>query len=382
MPTLNSLELDMAASNPLPPLYAAWMNDLLAGAIPLETKSTCSNCAMAAPAGTVISEKNAADFFDPDLKCCTFLPTLPNFLIGRILLDDNPAAAQGRATVLSRMGASLAVTPLGMAEPAVHSLIYAEGAHAGFGHSKSLLCPHYLPGDSAEGAEHKGQCGVWKNRNAVCATWFCKHDRGATGKHFWTALQQLLMTAEKDLSVWCVAEMGLEGAALKVLFPPRQPSSKEAFTAEALDNRINQKHHQALWGEWYGREREFFQACAQRVNALTWADVLRVCGPTLRVQARLLLQRYDNLVNPTLPPRLTLNNLNVIKLDNTSMRFGTYSALDPLQMPRTLLAALPHFDGRDVDEVTAEIMDKEKLRLTPSLLQKLVDFGILAPSSD
>lgn len=367
--------LDQPRSSPLPPLYAAWMHDLLAGAIPQETKSTCSNCAMAAPAGTVINEKNANDFFDPNLKCCTFLPTLPNFLIGRVLLDDDPATAQGRATVHARIRAGLAVTPLGMGEPAVHSLLYAEGAASGFGHSKSLLCPHYLPDD-------EGKCGVWKNRNAVCVTWFCKHERGATGKNFWTALQQLLMTAEKDLSVWCVAEMGLGEAALKLLFAPLQPSGKDPITAEALDNSINPKRYQALWGEWHGREREWFQACAQRVNALTWGDVLRICGPSLRIQAKLLAQRYEALMNHALPPRLTLNDLNIIKLGATSMRLGTYSSLDPLQMPRALLAALPHFDGREVADVVSEVEEQEKLRLTPSLLQKLTDFGVLAPSSD
>lgn len=371
--TANSL--DHPASSPLPPLYAAWMNDLLTGAIPPETKSTCSNCAMAAPAGTVINEKNAADFFDPNLKCCTFLPTLPNFLVGGILLDDDPVTAPGRATVHARIRAGLAVTPLGMGEPAVHSLLYAEGAKAGFGRSKSLLCPHYLPEDG-------GKCGVWKNRNAVCVTWFCKHERGATGKHFWTALQQLLMTAEKDLSVWCVAEMGLGEAALKLLFPPLQASGRDSLTAEALDNLINQQHYQRLWGEWHGREHEWFQACAERVNALTWADVLRVCSPALRVQAKLLVQRYEALVNPALPAQLKLNNLNITKLEGASMHLGTYSSLDPLQMPRALLAALPHFDGRDVDAVVAEVVEKEKLRLTPSLLQKLVDFGVLAPLSD
>jgi hypothetical protein len=376
---ITASSLDQSATSPLPPLYAAWMNDLLAGEIPPETKSTCSNCAMAAPVGTVINEKNAADFFDPDLKCCTFLPTLPNFLVGRILLDDDPATAPGRATVLKRMRTGLAVTPLGMGEPAVHALIYAEGAKAGFGRSKSLLCPHYLP---EEEAGNKGQCGVWKNRNAVCVTWFCKHERGALGKNFWTALQQLLMTAEKELSVWCIAEMGLGEAALKLLFTPLQPSGKDPVSAESLDHSINQKRYQTLWGEWHGREHEWFQACAQRVNALTWGDVLRICGPSLRLQAKLLAQRYQALMNQALPPRLTLNDLNIIKLDAASMRLGTYSTLDPLQMPRAPLAALPHFDGREVGEVVSEVAEQEKLRLTPSLLQKLTDFGVLVPSSD
>jgi hypothetical protein len=368
----NSNLLDHFSASPLPPLYAAWMNDLLAGEIPPETKSTCSNCAMAAPAGTVISEKNANDFFDPDLKCCTFLPMLPNFLVGRVLSDDDPAGEAGRVTVLTRIRAGLAVTPLGLGEPALQSLIYAEGAKIGFGRSKSLLCPHYLPEDG-------GKCGVWKNRNAVCTTWFCKHERGAVGKTFWTALQQLLMTAEKDLAAWCVAEMGLNEGALKLLFPPLQPSGKDPLAASALDRRLDPQRIQAVWGEWHGREHEFYLASSRLVDALTWADVLRVSGPSLRIQAKLLTQTYRALMNRQLPPKLKLNKLKIAKLHGASMQLSTYSTLDPLQMPSALLAALPHFDGRAVDEVVAEVIEQKKLRLTPSVLQKLVDFGILVP---
>ena len=61
------------------------------------------------------------------------------------------------------------------------------------------------------------------------------------------------------------------------------------------------------------------------------------------------------------------------------MQLSTYSTLDPLRMPSALLAALPHFDGRAVDEIVAEVVAQRNLRLTPSLLQKLVDFGILMP---
>lgn len=154
---------------------------------------------------------------------------MPNFLVGRILSGDDPASEAGSATVHTRIRAGLAVTPLGLDEPALHSLIYTEGAKTGFGRSKSLLCPHYLPKD---GAENKGQYGVWKNCNAVCVTWFCKHERGAVGRTFWTSLQQLLTTAEKDLAAWCVAEMALNEAALKLLFPPLQPSGKDPPTGQ------------------------------------------------------------------------------------------------------------------------------------------------------
>ena len=44
-------------------------------------------------------------FFHRDTKCCTYLPDLPNFLVGRILEDPDPALAPGRASVERRIDA-------------------------------------------------------------------------------------------------------------------------------------------------------------------------------------------------------------------------------------------------------------------------------------
>lgn len=101
----------------------------------------------------------------------------------------------------------------------------------------------------------------------------------------------------------------------------------------------------------------------------------------LRIQAKLLTQTYHALINKQPPLKLKLNDLKIVKLAGASMQLSTYSTLDPLQMPSSLLAALPHFDRRAVDEVMAEVVAQKKLRLTPSVLQKLVDFGILSPPS-
>ncbi|HEY6250973.1 MAG TPA: hypothetical protein VI685_13515, partial [Candidatus Angelobacter sp.] len=66
----------------LPPLFSAWMSELLGGDIPSETSATCNHCAMLAQDGLASQE---ALVFRPDTKCCTYLPMLSNFLVGRIL---------------------------------------------------------------------------------------------------------------------------------------------------------------------------------------------------------------------------------------------------------------------------------------------------------
>src|SRR4029077_8749799 len=143
---------------PLPPLYAKWVGDLLGGAIPREFRATCDNCAMRE--GTGEGAGAAHYYFDPVIKCCTYIPELPNFLVGRILSDNDPAAQFGRTTVEKRIKDGIAVTPLGLAQPPVFSLLYRSSEQS-FGRSSSLRCPHYI--------EDGGRCGVWRNRDSTCA---------------------------------------------------------------------------------------------------------------------------------------------------------------------------------------------------------------------
>jgi len=50
--------------------------------------------------------------FHPYLKCCTYLPELANFLVGRILDDQNPELSTGKTTIEARIRAGIAVSPL------------------------------------------------------------------------------------------------------------------------------------------------------------------------------------------------------------------------------------------------------------------------------
>src|SRR5215470_3687249 len=98
----------------LPPLYARWMNDLLDGPIPAETRATCDNCVMCPKPGDTISAEDR--FFDPSIKCCSIVPALPNFLVGMILSGDDrdPISLEGWASVERRIREGVAVGPLGL----------------------------------------------------------------------------------------------------------------------------------------------------------------------------------------------------------------------------------------------------------------------------
>jgi hypothetical protein len=163
-------------SEALPGLYAKWITELLGGTLPRESRAMCDDCAMRPRAGRQAGPQST--FFDPIVKCCTYVSTLYNFLVGSILANIDTAAQSGRATVQKRIGEAVGVTPLGLAPPPVHSLLYRSSADA-FGRRRALRCPHYI--------EECGRCGIWRNRNAICSTWFCKHVRGEVGYAFWRA---------------------------------------------------------------------------------------------------------------------------------------------------------------------------------------------------
>ncbi|MDB5078613.1 MAG: hypothetical protein JWP00_537 [Chloroflexi bacterium] len=357
----------------LPPLYAGWMSQALQGSIPVETKATCENCAMCNRAAPTVPQTL---FFNPKVKCCTYIPELPNFLVGRILLEPDAATVPGRDKLQERIIKGIAVTPFGVVKPPVYDLLYSQATNF-FGKSEAMRCPYYI--------EEGGLCGVWKHRNSVCATWFCKHNRGATGFLFWKNIQKLLTQVERSLAVWCIYQLDVGKAAFKRLFPldfPNQGNSRTALDGNQLDGLKDEADYRLAWGNWYSRENEFYELCAQLVSQLTWAEVLAIGGAELLVTTRLAQEAYQALLSEELPARLQTGTFRVIQAGGDKNLVETYSAYDPLSMPRQLQEVLNYFDGRPTGEAIQAIYDEQDINLTPSLVRKLSDFQVLLPVAE
>jgi hypothetical protein len=346
------------------------MGAVLDGGIPVETKATCDSCAMLPPKDASVPRGDL--YYSPVTKCCTFLPELANYLVGRILADDDPELAVGRATVERRIDAGVDVSPLGLGRSAKYSLLYNQGRR-GFGQAKSMECPHHLP---------DGRCGVWRHRESTCATWFCKFDRGAVGQRFWDRLHDMLAGIEKKLSLWCLLEVGLDAPLLERLFSARRvafASGASGLDAADLDGERDPAAYRAFWGDWVGRERELYRRCAELVDRLTWDDVLNIGGIELRLLATVTQSAHRELRSIEVPSRLRPRELRVVLGSSERVQLVTYNEADPLSAPRALIDVLHHFDGRLTDEVVAEIAAEHDLRLQPGLVRKLVDFDVLRP---
>jgi Fe-S-cluster containining protein len=350
----------------LPPLYARWMDALLGESVPPEARATCEDCAMCAPDGAA---EPGTLYFSPRVKCCTYQPKLANFLVGRALEDRDSAFSAGRATLERRIDSGVGVTPLGLEPPATYGLLYEHGS-AGFGRSEAMRCPHYI--------EEGGRCGIWRHRNSICTTWFCKYERGAVGMAFWERLRDLLMAVEMDLAAWCVIESDLDQDALGVLFAiRRKPNERELMSATDLDGLPDLKLARKLWGNWLGREREFYQECARRVESLTWKDVLRIGGPVVAARARVARRAFEALLREKPPERLTAGPFQIVSTGHEGVRVVSYTDYDPLDLTPGVLEILPYFDGRRTSEALGAIQRELEIRVEKDLVRKLADFEIL-----
>ena len=348
----------------MPTLYAPWLEALLGGPLPGESAATCQSCAMLPATGTTPDAD--ALHFHPATKCCTYVPALPNFVVGRVLADTSAAGAAGRASLIARMGDRACMTPLGMDPPPSYLLTYERSAADLFGRAPGLRCPHYLA-DS-------GGCGIWPHRMSVCATWFCKHDRGRRGLDFWSAVRDLLGAVERALAVHCVQALAPSAEAARRAVARRRPTPTTISPAH-LGGVLPAGYH-VEWGRYARREADFFLECARIVEALSWSDVLALGGAEAQLAADVARESYVALITATPPVAPRQGTLTVYALEGTTATCSGYSGTDPLHLPLPLLQVMRVFDGRPMPRAVAAAR-AAGVDVDVDVVRRLVDFGML-----
>ena len=342
-------------------MYERWVGSVLGAPTPNERRATCDSCAMCPQEdGTLLP---TAYPFRPDTKCCTYEPTLANFLAGAILAgpEDDP----GRRSVEARLASGRA-TPLGI-EPDWRMRSQWDGAVHGI--SAAHRCPHYLVDE--------GACSIWKHRPHACATYFCKHERGRLGFAFWSTVGRLLRLVEETLAAWCVVEAGLPAPSQELLLTARERDPGQPASTEAVAGETDPAIYAAMWGSWAGRESEFLRSCAARVEGLEWADVEEIGGPELQMAAAVVRQGRELLERTDLPERLALGNWSVLGASPAGLTVQTHSPTDPVSIDHAVVSVLHLIDGRSTEEVLADILESRGLELAPEALRTLLDYGVL-----
>jgi hypothetical protein len=310
--------------------------------------------------------------FSPDVKCCDYVPHLANFVAGRAL------AGPGRRSVLDRVERRAGVTTLGLA------LSHADvgrmvAARSQVGSTERVRCPHF--------SKEIHGCTIWDTRNAVCATWFCQHERGARGQRFWHAVRDLLMAAEEQVARHCLNDAGLPDDQVTAVLEQRaemreivrRANAGQAPPASATGAETPQWYAR-MWGAWQGREEDWFARCARSAAALQDRDL----GTLLAESAHLVqdVRRcWSDLQNSELPLRLRFSPGAGTEATADVLRLVGYSPLDPVILPAAYEPGLWHLDGRPIIDVRAEIQQVHNLDIDLNVLQQLHDFGVVLPPS-
>lgn len=343
----------------LPPLYDRWMTELLSAHIATETRATCDDCAMG-------PEKGESPRFDPDLKCCTYYPELPNFTVGAIITDDG---IYGQVELSKRFKSAVGITPHGMARPAIYQVLMQKAMHGdAFGRAKSLRCAFLDP---------QGRCGMWAYREPTCFSYHCKFDRGQRGAVLWLTLKTLFQSIEKQLAQWCILELDPGDAAIEAL--EKAASASAPIGHNALDGTVDREPLKAMWGTWLGREAEFYVECWNRVSALSWNDVLAICGPSVRMHARCVVAAHARHESTSIPDALRVNAYQATSAGK-KIRLRTFSTTDSVVLDANVVASLSEFDGRPTAEVVAQLAERG-VTLDEDELRNLVNFDVLIPAS-
>ncbi len=233
-----------------------------------------------------------------------------------------------------------------------------------FGRSPVLRCPHY----EAEA----GRCSIWQYRNAVCMTWFCRFVRGPVGHHFWTQTKELFRTVESQLAVLCAQALLDDIEQLTAVMGEGRTPLSERLVDELVGPSSDR--YCALWGSWLGKEEHFFVRCAQLVGTMSWADVLRACGPEVVARARCVLAAFEALAGK-LPQRVRVAPGVHEAYALAGATLAVQGSTDTLSVPSDVMSRVREIDECDVQDLARESANRPAL--DAAWIQALLDYGLL-----
>jgi hypothetical protein len=336
----------------LPALYRGLFPAFFQSAVPEETKATCASCAMCEASNPITLEAvdGVSRLFRPDTKCCTYHPRLPNYLVGAILADEAPEMAEGRRRIQEKLTRRVGVNPQWIKAPTRYNLLYSNARQA-FGRTQALRCPYYEP--------QGGLCTIWRYREAVCSTYFCKYVAGADGRKFWITLKTWLALSEIQLSRYALLQL-LPDYVL--LAKDKADTSGGPLTVEDLDDKpLPDMEYAELWGPWVGREAEFYRACFESVRALSSDEFDNLMGLDGIVEQAILKRHHEAAVQPGLPRALKLNPSATVQwLPDGSVALASYSEFDAVALPGAAYGLLVEFTGKETVEAVRQRLRAEK----------------------
>jgi hypothetical protein len=366
----------------IPILYASWVDQLIGKSLLVESRSTCLDCAQCASDSKPPSEFRTPPFL-PDIKCCTYQPELPNFLVGRILLDASPEAAEGRTRVSELVRSHRCATPLGLSPSPGFWKRYQAEAPSHFGRAPHLTCSFL----------NDGMCSIWRHRNSACSTYFCLHERGVSGARLWKKVRAFLQELEVAVQRWCFLELDPTDTSKELLFQPdgtlRRFSDGEIRGPIAPNGEISEAMGRLLWGQWFAREEQYYRECAEAASTLTDEQLLVIGGSRLRWAIDDLKASIATTYSRVVPERLGLGRLRTEffikqKPDGAFLLHHQEARQDPLVLNAVTLDALVEVFERpaSVRDAIARLRSEKSIELTMRDIRKFLDYRLLVVEAE
>ncbi len=346
----------------LPNIYSKFFPTLFEQSIPKEILADCNDCAMCVEENE--RQLSSQNYYSPEIKCCTYHPRLYNYLIGGLLLDETPAMDEGRYRILDKIRNKIGITPYGIFPSKKYFLLYKEGRKVAFGKSKLLLCPYYL--------SESQKCSLWKFREAVCSTFFCKHIAGEDSMNFWESLKRYLVYIEDTLTKYVLFKMDLD--AEKILSYSEQDKNIKFTSYEDLDELPpTPKKYKNIWGDWVGKEIEFYKQAFQIVSNLTYEDFEKITGIHQLILLEKLKKTHTTVINPNIPNILKRNPRLIVRLTKDNSYIISIAKNNNIfNISPTLYQIIHLFNGyRTNEEVLQFIKEEHNILLEEELLLSL-----------
>ena len=240
----------MLLRHQIPEVYSKLLPREILDFGPEETKATCDTCAMSRP------RHRGKVHYREDLKCCTFHPFVPNYMIGAIFNDST--ATDAHEILRGKIQRREYSLPIGMVAPVRFQVEFNQRTEGEFGQREDWLCPYFNRENS--------NCNIWRNRGVVCTTFFCKSSYGKVGLKFWEALNSYLGYVELAL---------LEEALVMLDFSPRQimtlldyHNRQDGTAAEKKSWSLPEKASRELWNGYYDDQEGFFKKSYEIITKL------------------------------------------------------------------------------------------------------------------
>lgn len=239
-----------------------------------ETLATCDDCAMTK------KPFKTGQLFQAKLKCCTFQPFLPNFLIGEILESD----LKGRPQLEKMIQDNRFASPLGLTPSIKLQMAMNHRKPHDFGQRQDWLCPFF--------DQTFLNCGIWSSRGQSCQTFHCLSQYGKVGESFWETLSEYLHFLEMLLSQYLLEQQGYSEKNLEAAlsYLNRFEANKEELEWDFLP----ESHLIELWGS-SPTPLEFYRQCFQSLKTLSRQDCLNYAGEKMHELEELVQESYLTL---------------------------------------------------------------------------------------